>query len=938
MKYLYLLLCLFGLYTFSAQAQNTELLTQYPEVLDGSVQAISIDEENDRIILGGNFSQLRNSENILVPFLNIFELSGGNLPMNLPFVDGEVTSIVDDGQGGVFLGGDFTKVGNFDRDGMARVNAEGQVTALDLDLNGSVYDIHLDSENGVIYIGGDFTLVEGVERENFVALNSSTFDILPIAPLINGPVYDIEQDADTLYLSGSFTGAGELAQDFLIYDQQTEEALEPFETNGTITDVIDDGNGGFFLTGTFTIVADSMRNGIAHVDASGQPTPWSIDIEANAPLGNMAVNSVLLSGDTLYLGGRFNVVNGVTRKNLAAVSAQTGALFPWNPKTKIVDSSTFVYKIGFLNDSILVAGNFNRIDNEQIKYLALVDKVQGNVSLQFDALLDGQVRNFDVEGNFLHLVGLFDEVLGTPRTRICTIDLTNFDIPFDQIPIFSGGNEDIVAVGDTVFLGGGFSRPGVSNASFGAFRRSTSEWIEMNLETNGQVIDLELDGDKLYLGGWFREVRSETREHYAAINVQTLEVTDDAFSFSPSSLTFQGVQMVKKIGSRVYLTSTVERVNKYRRLGFMALTTLGEVTETTAPINISQLSTPVSSNPLYEVVRDIEIVGDRIYLAGDFTASPQVSSQYIISVNRYTGNIEPLIAEVDLPVKSLSAGDAKIYFAGEFNVVNGESTPYLSRINLATNSVDNWPTSGFVEGAIVNDVFVSNGEVLIGGNFFEVGGSPRNNFAAFDSESLELSDVRPDPDDEVLVVYENNGNALAGGKFKGFNANPVFATEPNFAVLEKSSGLPIAISTFPNDMVNQIVLTEDYIVLAGAFTQVGDSSREGIAILDRQTLELTTLGRELNAINDDFTVRDILVDGDRLYYVGLIRYQGNNEPGIGALSLTSGQLDDWPQPNLLTNITVPGDNAPPAYYSLAVSDSTVFIGGEFRVEGPNNPP
>jgi hypothetical protein len=935
MKQTYLIASLSYLISLSAIAQEQELLSDFPEVMDGSVQVITIDEENDRILLGGNFSQLRKSENIPIPFLNSIALNEESTPLVLPALDGEVMNVVGDGQGGAFISGDFTKVGNFDRNGLAHINSNGQVTALDIAINGSVYDIMLDLENDVLYIGGEFSEVNGVVRENLCALNSGTFDVLPFDPLLNGPVYDIEQESGILYLAGGFTGAGELAKEFLIYNEVTEEALAPFVANGDITDVVEDGNGGFFLLGNFTTVGDSLRNAIAHVDSEGQPTDWNVNLEAASPLSYTGVNSVLLLGDTLYLGGSFSSVNGANRRNVAAVNAMTGSVLPWNPKAKIVDSSSRVFKIDLLNDSILIAGNFNRMNNELIKHLALVDRMQGNVSLDFDTQLDEEVRNFEIQGNYLHLIGQFNEVFGIERERFCTIDLASWTLPFDQIPIFSGGSEDIVAIGDTIFLGGTFSRPGFSNAAFGAFRRSTSEWIETNLETKGAVFDLELQGDKLYISGRFRKIGAETREYFASIDVQTLEINEDAFSFSGDS--YEGVVMVKKIGDLLYLSSSANRIHEYRRHGLLALSVSGEVNELSIPINLSEISTSPAQDFIYEAVCDIEIANDKIYLSGNFTGSPQLPHKFLVSADKNTGELVAFIADLDQPVRSLAADEEKLYFAGEFTMVNGEATPLLSRIDLATNEVDAWPTPNFVEGNKINDVIVSDENILIAGDFLSVGGTTRNNFAAFDKNNLELSDTRPDPDDEVFAIYENNGIVTIGGAFTEFNANPVFETELNFAVIEKSSGAVTDVQLFPNGTVYDIVLTDDLIILAGAFTQVGDSLRSGIAALDRQTLEVAAWGHDLNATIDNFVIYDIEANEDRLYYTGFIKYEGNNEAGIGALTLESGELEDWPQPDLLTPINTPGNNTP-QYYALAVSDSTVFIGGEFRVHGPNNPP
>jgi PQQ-like domain len=43
------------------------------------------------------------------------------------------------------------------------------------------------------------------------------------------------------------------------------------------------------------------------------------------------VSAIVVSGDTVYIGGSFTHVDGVPRSRLAAIDATDGSLLPWNP-------------------------------------------------------------------------------------------------------------------------------------------------------------------------------------------------------------------------------------------------------------------------------------------------------------------------------------------------------------------------------------------------------------------------------------------------------------------------------------------------------------------------------------------------------------------------------------------------------------------------------
>jgi hypothetical protein len=75
----------------------------------------------------------------------------------------------------------------------------------------------------------------------------------------------------------------------------------------------------------FDRVAGVRRVDLVHLRADGSLDP---DFRAEA-LGR--VSALALRGDTLYVGGAFDVIGGEPHSKLAALDARTGEPRAWNP-------------------------------------------------------------------------------------------------------------------------------------------------------------------------------------------------------------------------------------------------------------------------------------------------------------------------------------------------------------------------------------------------------------------------------------------------------------------------------------------------------------------------------------------------------------------------------------------------------------------------------
>src|SRR4051812_36883435 len=122
----------------------------------------------------------------------------GNPSFALP--NGIVYAVVPDGSGGWYIGGNFTRVGNFTRNNIARINADGSVNTWDPNANGMVQTIAV--VGSTVYAGGYFNAIGAQTRNYMAALDATTGLATAWDPNASAPVLALAINGSTLYAGG----------------------------------------------------------------------------------------------------------------------------------------------------------------------------------------------------------------------------------------------------------------------------------------------------------------------------------------------------------------------------------------------------------------------------------------------------------------------------------------------------------------------------------------------------------------------------------------------------------------------------------------------------------------------------------------------------------------------------------------------------------------
>lgn len=193
--------------------------------------------------------------------------------------------------------------------------------------------------------------------------------------------------------------------------------------------------------------------------------------------------------------------------------------------------------------------------------------------------------------------------------------------------------------------------------------------------------------------------------------------------------------------------------------------------------------------------------------------------------------------------------DGKIVVGGAFTSIGGQVRNYIARLDATTGVADssfNPNADGPFQPEVISLAVQADGEnwkILVGGQFANIGGQPRNGMARLDA-TTGLADLLFDPNVQGdsyhyvrSIVVQADGKILIGGLFFVVSGQ----VRPNFARLNHDGTLdtefnPGASGAGPESEVFSVAVQPDTkILLAGTFTNVGGQMRNHLARVDATT-------------------------------------------------------------------------------------------------------
>lgn len=256
-----------------------------PMTVNGTVRAITIDDANNAMWIGGDFTAF-DWLGTTYPRARVMGLTTNGAPSSFnPGANGTVRALAHDGTR-LAVGGDFTTLAGSERDHVGAVDAASG--ALDAWRPRVANDFPtwglanagiraLTPVAGKIAVGGREPMIAGTVAPNLARISASGAVTSPFGTP-DSHVRALAVRGSTLYAVGDFTAVSGTARGrgaAFNLDTGTITSWNP-QANASVTGVAAPGTGPIYLAGSFTSLGAASRGGLAATDASsGTATSWA---------------------------------------------------------------------------------------------------------------------------------------------------------------------------------------------------------------------------------------------------------------------------------------------------------------------------------------------------------------------------------------------------------------------------------------------------------------------------------------------------------------------------------------------------------------------------------------------------------------------------------------------------------------------------------------
>ncbi len=214
--------------------------------------------------------------------------------------------------------------------------------------------------------------------------------------VLDGAVYAIEEVGNLIVVGGSFSqiqnvGGGVVNQGYLFAFDRDTGVIDPSFSpalNNTVEALVPAEDGfSVYVGGRFNSVNGTTRRNLARLDTRNGSVLSGFQANTNS-----RVNDLQLRGDRLYVAGAFSTIKGNDRSLLAAVDPQTGDVLPdvdhsftdpYGGNDGNGSAQILKFDVSPDNTRLVAVGNFGTVDGQDHDHIVQLD-VAANPSVVYD--------------------------------------------------------------------------------------------------------------------------------------------------------------------------------------------------------------------------------------------------------------------------------------------------------------------------------------------------------------------------------------------------------------------------------------------------------------------------------------------------------------------------------------------------------------------------
>jgi hypothetical protein len=681
-----------------------------------------------------------------------------------PGANGGVGAAVVDGSGNLYIGGDFTLVGDVIANGIAKWD-ETNWSAL-----GTVQGTYVSALVVIgsdLYAAGYITNVAGI-KAHIAKWDGTTWSALDPGFFVSA----LAVSGTDLYAGGQ-AGSGFAGDEVVNHiakwngSNWTELGSWIDRTSRTRVSALAVSGGDLYVGGRFTMAGGVGATNVARWNGSR----WSALGSGLRNDGDFwgVVEALAVSGGDLYASGTFMTTGGVAATNIAKWNGSR-----WSALGSGVNGT--VSSLAASGSDLYVGGSFTNAGAIAADYIA---KWDGTNWSALGSWINGAVGRLTVFGSNIYAVAYDGFTTASGSTgRIAKWDGSGWT---GLGPLRSGVYGDVwsfAVAGSNLYAGGGFTSAGgtvVTNIA----KWNGSSWTALGSGINGTVYELAVSGTDLYAGGYFTNAGGGAANNLAKWNGNNWSALGSGVNGDVRALTVSG----SDVYAGGYFTtaggSPAKYIAKWNGSSWSAL------------------GSGLSGDPAYEAsVYALAVSGSDVYAGGNFTNAGGIAAKYIAKWNGT--NWSALASGLSATVSALAVSGSDLYVGGSFTNAGGIAADYIAKWDGSS-----WSPLGSGLGGEVLALALSGSNVYAGGYFTTERGHVANYVAKWDGSSWTPlgSGIGSDPGTQPYVnalavsgsdLYVGGLFSLAGGKVSGNIARAYLLDLPMLSV--RRSGTDVMVS------------------------------------------------------------------------------------------------------------------------------------------------